>query len=361
MNRTQSAVIGVFENETRARQVVDELIRSGFSRNDVHLSSESDYTGEIASGGAALSGRSPEHHHHAGGFMGWLKSAFGADEDSDYHTDRYSDAVQRGRCVVAVDADDNTRDRAVDIMNSNGAIDIDEEGRTDTRNRSQNYSGNIDNRSQEGSIPVVREELQVGKRAIQRGGVRIFSRVVEEPVEETVRLREERVRVDRQPVDRPITDADRNLMREQTVEVTEMAEEPVVRKEARVVEEIRVGKDVTERTETIRDTVRHTEVETENIGGSSRGRADYDRTNYQDEFRTDFDSRYASSGARYETYAPAYDYGYRMASDQRYRGRNWDDVESTLRTDYLRNNPNSSWDNIKGAVRYGWEKVTRKR
>ena len=32
-----------------------------------------------------------------------------------------------------------------------------------------------------------------------------------------------------------------------------------------------------------------------------------------------------------------------------------------LRTDYLRNNPNSAWDRMKGAVRYGWEKVTGKR
>src|SRR5690349_10256499 len=108
MNRTHSAVVGVFESDSRARQVVDELVRSGFSRNDIHLSSESDYTGEIASGGAGLHGRSPEHHH-AGGFMGWLKSVFGADEDLDYHTTRYSDAVQRGRSIVAVDADDNLR------------------------------------------------------------------------------------------------------------------------------------------------------------------------------------------------------------------------------------------------------------
>lgn len=361
MNRTHSAVVGVFESESRARQVVDELLRNGFSRSDVHLSSESDYAGEIASGGAGLHGRSPEHHH-TGGFMGWLKSVFN-DEESEYHSNRYSDAVQHGRAVVAVDADENLRDRAIDIMNSNGAIDIDEEaGSTTTGSRGQ--IGNAARESTEGSIPVIREELQVGKRAVQRGGVRIFSRIVEQPVEETVRLREERVRIEREPVNRPVTDADRNLMREQTIEVTETAEEPVINKQARVVEEIRVGKDVTERTETVRDTVRHTEVETENLGRGSQAagsRVDEGGANYQDDFRRDFATRYGSSGGAYDSYAPAYDYGYRMAGDQRYRGRNWDDVESTLKTDYLRNNPNSSWDKVKGAVRYGWEKMTGKR
>jgi len=146
--------------------------------------------------------------------------------------------------------------------------------------------------------------------------------------------------------------------------VTETAEEPVINKQARVVEEIRVGKDVTERTETVRDTVRHTEVETENLGRGSQAagsRVDEGGADYQDDFRRDFATRYGSSGGAYDTYAPAYDYGYRMAGDQRYRSRNWDDVESTLKTDYLRNNPNSSWDKVKGAVRYGWEKMTGKR
>ena len=49
--------------------------------------------------------------------------------------------------------------------------------------------------------------------------------------------------------------------RERTIEVTATAEEAVVAKEARVKEEIVVGKDTEERTETVSDTVRRTEVE----------------------------------------------------------------------------------------------------
>lgn len=118
-------------------------------------------------------------------------------------------------------------------------------------------------------LPVVREELQVGKRVVQKGGVRIFSRLTETPVEETVSLREENVSVDRRPTDRPVTDADLSAMQEGQVEVRGMAEEAVVQKTARVVEEVVVGKQATEHTETIRDTVRNTEVNVEPLADNT--------------------------------------------------------------------------------------------
>ncbi len=80
-----------------------------------------------------------------------------------------------------------------------------------------------------------------------------------------------------------------------------------------------------------------------------------------DDFRRHWQSNYSSSGSDYENYRGAYEFGGRSARDSRYSGRSWDDVQDTLKTDYLRNNPNSTWDNAKGAVRYGWEKMTGKR
>jgi stress response protein YsnF len=85
--------------------------------------------------------------------------------------------------------------------------------------------------------------------------------VVERPVEENITLRDERVKVERrQPNDTtaaPLAGA----FEERVVEVRETAEEPVVAKTARVVEEVVVGKEATERTETVKDTVRREEVE----------------------------------------------------------------------------------------------------
>jgi uncharacterized protein (TIGR02271 family) len=109
---------------------------------------------------------------------------------------------------------------------------------------------------------VVREDLAVGKREVQTGGVRVYSRLTTTPVSETVQLREEHASVERRPVDRPATPAD---LKEDCVEVRETSEQPVVSKTARVVEEVVVGKEATARTETINDTVRGTQVEVERV------------------------------------------------------------------------------------------------
>src|SRR5450755_3690062 len=121
----------------------------------------------------------------------------------------------------------------------------------------------------EGVIQVMEEELQVGKRTVQTGGVRVFSRIVETPVQEQVTLREERATIERHAVNRPISGAELSSLQSQTIEVKEMAEEAVVEKTARVVEEIHIGKEATERTQQIKDTVRKTEVEVDQIPGKT--------------------------------------------------------------------------------------------
>ncbi len=211
-----------------------------------------------------------------------------------------------------------------------------------------------------GAVPVVEEELQVGKRRVLRGGVRVYSRVVEQPVQESVNLQEEHVRVDRRKVDRPASAEDFAGNREQVIEVQEFAEQPVVSKQARVVEEVRVGKETTQRTENVSDTVRHTEVHVEPIASETSTGRSVGSSPYDQDFRSDFKSRYGGSGS-YDDYSPAYQYGYEAASDPRYKGRRYEDVENDLRSEYSRRNPNSTWEKMKDSVRYGWEKVTGNR
>ena len=130
----------------------------------------------------------------------------------------------------------------------------------------------------ETAIPVVEEELAVGKRTVDQGGVRVYRRVIEIPVEESIDLREEHVVIERNAVDRPVTDADLAFQGNQTFELTETAEEAVVGKTAHVIEEVVVGKIASEHTEHIHDTVRHTEVEIEEIQPESELRTS-DKTN----------------------------------------------------------------------------------
>jgi uncharacterized protein (TIGR02271 family) len=356
--KSDNTVVGIFDDYSTAENVARELTNAGIPRESVEVKSN------FMTGAA---GRSGQYGEDEGGISGFFHRLFGGGEDIE-DRGHYAEAVRRGSAVVCVTAPSNQLDQAVKIMNEHGAVDIDRRlaayrqigyDRYDASAPAYNFDEAKREREQyrdlEGraSIPVVEEELQIGKRVVRRGGVRVYSRVVEQPVEETVSLREEHVRVERRPVNRPADANDTARMKEQSIEVTETAEEPVVQKRARVREEVVVGKETKQRNHQVRETVRRTEVEVEPL---QRG-----GTDYSDDFRRDYETRYANSGVSYETVQPAYDYGYRCASDSRYRGRSWSDVEEDLKTDYMRAQPNSSWERMKGAVRYGWEKVTGKR
>jgi uncharacterized protein (TIGR02271 family) len=109
-------------------------------------------------------------------------------------------------------------------------------------------------------IPLSEEKLEIGKRTVDRGTTRIRRYVVNKPVEETLTLHGQRVTVEkRTPIETATPGA--GSFEERVVEVSEPTEEPVVAKTARVVEEVVVGREATERTETVKDTVRREEVE----------------------------------------------------------------------------------------------------
>eukprot|EP01034_Spumella_vulgaris_P031423 gene31424-38810_t len=184
---------------------------------------------------------------------------------------------------------------------------------------------------------------------VQRGGVRIYQRVVETPVTESVNLREEHVVVERRPVDQPADPADLAAFQETSFELRESAEEAVVQKTARVVEEVVVGKEVTQHTDQVSDTVRSTEVDVEQLAT-----ADLD----DDDYRSHWTSNYSAAGGSYDDYAPAYRYGSSMAGADSYRGRSWDEAEPELRRSWETQYPQSAWDKFKAAVRHGWERLT---
>lgn len=206
------------------------------------------------------------------GLHGDDAAAFEDDAGAIYGEDRhiYREATKRGGFLLTVNVDDAQADRVHQFLDGTNPVDLDE------RERQMKAAGFAApapvplaapaSASGEQVIPIVEEQLRVGKRQVDRGGVRVRAYTVETPVHDAVTLRQERVDVERRAVDSPVADAEA-LFREQTVEMTETAEEAVVGKEARVVEEVLVRKDVGERVETVRDTVRHTEVEVERTDG----------------------------------------------------------------------------------------------
>ncbi len=76
-----------------------------------------------------------------------------------------------------------------------------------------------------------------------------------------------------------------------------------------------------------------------------------------DYFRQDYERHYAVSGYGYDYYQPAYRYGYELAHDERYRGRDWYDIEARARHDWAERYPDSAWDDFVDAVRHGWNRV----
>ena len=276
-------LIGVFDDKTSAQNAVRALQAEGVPTNHIQLMDNSQAATEVSKEDIPWTER----------IAHWFDSLF-EDDDDKVHANHYAEAWRRGHYIVVADVESFLVDRAVTVMNANGAVDI---KRRAEQWKNTGYTGTFDraatpytpeqrtrelsayqtqpmasqranqqttsqNLTEQQAIPVVQEELAVGKRVVQRGGVRVHSYVQERPVEEQLRLREERIKVQRVPVNRPATPADM-AFKERTVDMKAMGEEPVVEKRARVVEEVIVGKEVEHRDQTIKETVRRKDVQVE--------------------------------------------------------------------------------------------------
>jgi len=280
MNQT---IIGVFDTLAQAENAAGRLEAEGIPRADIslHRSDDSD-TSYGAAGEPTVSdsadtrsaSTSSTRHTHEGAMARiehFFKRLFG-DDDRPEEVGHYQEAVRRGGVLLSVDVvDDTSVERVRVVLSSAGAIDIDSRV---AQWKTSGYAGYDSTapaytadqvQAERKAFPVVEETLEVGKREVSTGGVPVYSRVRETPVSETVNLREENATVERRAVDRPATAAD---LTESSVEIRETAQQPVVAKTARVVEEVVVGKEATTREETINDTVRGTDVEVERVEGT---------------------------------------------------------------------------------------------
>jgi len=320
-------VIGAFDTAAQAEKAAQDLVSAGIARDDISLIANNEGgkyapVTETTSEGTSVTGHAVGHDAKVGaewgagiGFLvgltgfaipglGWIAGAgwlmgtllgagtgavigglvgalthVGVPEADARH---YTAAVQHGSVLLAVRASDEQAQNVANILDRDGAINIDE--RTETYKQKGFLPSPATpsipipppataatttspttprvNTAGEQVLNVVEENLEVGKREVQTGGVRVFSHVTERPVEESINLHEEHVTVERHAVDRP-ADANAFNTKDGVVEVTETSEVPVIAKEARIVEEVVVGKQATDRTETVRDHVRRTDVEVE--------------------------------------------------------------------------------------------------
>lgn len=231
-------VIGISDDMSEVDNAVLELVEEGLSRHDIRVigydandESASGYT--IQGSGETVSD-----------LIDTLTDTGMPAEDAQY----YAEAARRGSMLVIVDAgSDEKADRAAEVLSRPDAVDIDERAagwretgwtgydadapllnaEEQASERELHRARNLD-KGEEVHIPVVEEQLQVGKRQVERGGIRVYTHLTERPVEEDVQLHEEHIKVERRPANRPASQADLDSFQEGTMEFTEQSEEPVV-------------------------------------------------------------------------------------------------------------------------------------
>lgn len=293
----------------------------------------------------------------AGGLVGALTNLGVPEEQAG----NYAEGVRRGGTLVTAEVDDQHVDHAVNIMNRHNPVDINRRSqhwkeKGDYKGfRSQGQGMTREQIQQErSSMPIVEENLQVGKREVESDRVRVHRSVSERPVEKDVDLRSEHIEVERRDVNRPLNEGDQDVFKEETYEFTEHSEEPIARKEQRVVGEVDISKETDTHTETYRDTVRRSDVEVERTGTEGRQTGEFEQ-----QWRSHFKGM--NRQGRYEDYQPAYRYGYEMSNRENYRNQDWQSVEQEARQDWERRNPDYTWNEYRDYVRGGFESGRRNR
>lgn len=263
-------VLGFFDSRNDAIQAQQDLIQAGIAQDQIDLvDRESDLSADTDSTAVAGTGRT-------GPVENFFRRLFGlglGDEDTHY----YAEGVRRGGTVVSADIDDSKISLVSDIFDRDGAVDVDQRFESFKSEGFKKYDENAPAYTDEEAlgererykasgqfaIPVVEEEVKVGKRPVERGKVRVINRITEQPINEEVRLREEHYDVERRDVDRPVNAGDMEAFKEGAMELTERGEELDVQKEARVKEEVIIHKDVDEHVEQVHETARRADVQVE--------------------------------------------------------------------------------------------------
>jgi uncharacterized protein (TIGR02271 family) len=276
-SKHDNQIVALYETRAQADAAKAKLVSSGVDAGSIQVM---DREADRMAGGV-------DYESGNQGLWGAVKSMFMPDEDAH----AYNHALSAGHSMVVV-TPNATSDRShiIHVLEGTNPLDFDSK-LEEWRQSGYNYTPSSTPTSATatasttpttgvtaapamratGTAPVgdaetlkvMEERLRIGKREVAGGAVRVRSYVVERPVEEQVRLHEERVSVERHPVDRAATTADLAAFQERTIEARATSEEAVVSKEARVVEEIGVRKEASDRVETVRDTVRSTKVEVE--------------------------------------------------------------------------------------------------
>ena len=305
MHQILVAVFDTVANADRAVQALEHAKVSSASirrhhRDDPALENLSTATSTHVGSISTAAVDADRTHQRSSGFWAWLTGEEGGTPDPTYESDHayYGRHIDSGSTVLAVTVEQAESQRVMDLLADQMPVKLEDVGTEASATGTQDTSamtamregtmreGTMDgvcegtmrevgmmgtphamtepNRISETNereevIPLAEEQVEIGKRRVDHA-TRIRRYVVETPVERQVTLRDETVEIERR---RPVegTSPGAGAFEERTVEVHTSSEQPEIIKTANIAEEVVVHKTVTERPETVRETVRKEQVE----------------------------------------------------------------------------------------------------
>jgi len=395
----QHTLVAVFDNRTDAQNALNELLSSGFTRTDVRLSStEADTIGQSDSLSTSSDLDTTRSADGDTGITASIKNFFGDlfGSDNAEHVNRYEGAVNSGRHVLTLVASSLPEvERGADIVERYGPTDIDETSSGTPDLASTGFSsgamhaGSTIGMQQASSMSA--QSTPTGAGSVQAASIPSLDNPGDRQLfqhQESLGTADLTNSTHQEPLGQSgLTATGGTSLQGSTLRDTAI-------QGSALEGSIRQGSTAVDRGDSLqRDTsigntgtgtgtggTHFTDKQRNGVRIFSRGQSDAAMGNatgfesgsgssamggYGNDdtyYRNHFDTTYATTGASYDEYAPAYSYGSEAARSGRYTNGAWDDIEADLRNDwdsrYATGGEPSTWEKMKAAVRHGWERMT---
>src|SRR5262245_11668344 len=299
-------VIGLFDEKNEAMRAFSALAHEGYAKADLDILTSDD------------SDDRPKLAH----MREWIP-------EPDATT--YLEGVKHGGTIITANVADSAAGRAAEIMSGYKMGNLKNLG-TELQKEQGRALTLSDPAKNDNVLEVIEEQLEVGKEAVERGRMRIYNVTSEQQVSQDVNLRDETIRVNRRPVNRSVK-IDQDLFKERSFEMVEMDEIAKVGKTARVIEEVSLGKEVAQKVQTIKETLRRQDVKVEEVPTARPYRE------YENDFKGFVKNNLSKNGVTYENLEPAFHFGHSLATKEPFRSSPWTAVEADSRKIWEEKNP----------------------
>lgn len=281
----------------------------------------------------------------------------------------FEQGVEQGNTLVILEVDDDRAPRILQQMkngearmgqSTSGTRSTDgrrtEEPAMTARRDAATDGRRMDDEEVAQRIPIIEEELHVGKKVRDTGGIHVERTVQNKPVHESIDLKEEHVEVNRHSANRPATNEDlMGAFEEGSFDLREEKEELIVEKEPRVVEEVEIRKTVEHKQQAVDETLRRVDVNIQELNRQAPTDMRYEALSPG--YRKHFDANFGSRGERFEDFEPAYRFGHAHALRDDWRSHDFQTVSPHLKADYEKRSGKGSWERGRAAIEHAWNDV----